>query len=85
MIEEGYEDSKTLQRRADKMKEWIKNQLLEPDSDAEYLATININLDDIKEPILACPNDPDDVATLSEILADDSRPKILMKYSLVLV
>ncbi len=45
MIEEGYEDSKTLQRRADKMKEWIKKpQLLEPDSDAEYLATININL-----------------------------------------
>ena len=76
MIEEGYEDSKTLQRRADKMKEWIKNpKLLEPDADAEYLATININLDDIKEPILACPNDPDDVATLSEILADDSRPK----------
>ncbi|MFY9099746.1 bifunctional aconitate hydratase 2/2-methylisocitrate dehydratase [Aliarcobacter cryaerophilus] len=76
MIEEGYEDSKTLQRRADKMKEWIKKpELLEPDADAEYLATININLDDIKEPILACPNDPDDVATLSEILADDSRPK----------
>ena len=76
MIEEGYEDSKTLQRRADKMKEWIKNpKLLEPDADAEYLATININLDDIKEPILACPNDPDDVATLSEILADDNRPK----------
>ncbi|MCT7908638.1 bifunctional aconitate hydratase 2/2-methylisocitrate dehydratase [Arcobacter lacus] len=76
MIEEGYEDAKTLQRRADKMKEWIKNpQLLEPDADAEYLATIEINLDDIKEPILACPNDPDDVATLSEILADDSRPK----------
>ncbi|MCT7547199.1 bifunctional aconitate hydratase 2/2-methylisocitrate dehydratase [Aliarcobacter butzleri] len=76
MIEEGYEDAKTLQRRADKMKEWIKNpQLLEPDADAEYLATIEINLDEIKEPILACPNDPDDVATLSEILADDSRPK----------
>ncbi len=76
MIEEGYEDAKTLQRRADKMKEWIKNpQLLEPDADAEYLATININLDDIKEPILACPNDPDDVATLGEILADDTRPK----------
>lgn len=76
MIEEGYEDKKTLQRRADKMKEWIKNpQLLEPDADAEYLATIEINLDDIKEPILACPNDPDDVATLSEILADDNRPK----------
>ena len=76
MIEEGYEDAKTLQRRADKMKEWIKNpQLLEPDADAEYLATIEINLDEIKEPILACPNDPDDVATLGEILADDSRPK----------
>lgn len=76
MIEEGYEDSKTLQRRADKMKEWIKNpKLLEPDADAEYLAIIEINLDDIKEPILACPNDPDDVATLSEILADDNRPK----------
>ncbi|CAM4008181.1 bifunctional aconitate hydratase 2/2-methylisocitrate dehydratase [Arcobacter cloacae] len=76
MIEEGYEDAKTLQRRADKMKEWIKNpQLLEPDADAEYLATIEINLDEIKEPILACPNDPDDVATLSEILADESRPK----------
>ena len=76
MIEEGYEDKKTLQRRADKMKEWIANpELLEPDADAEYLATIEINLDEIKEPILACPNDPDDVATLSEILADDSRPK----------
>jgi len=76
MIEEGYEDAKTLQRRANKMKEWIKNpQLLQPDADAQYLATIEINLDDIKEPILACPNDPDDVATLSEILADDSRPK----------
>jgi aconitate hydratase 2/2-methylisocitrate dehydratase len=76
MIEEGYEDAKTLQRRADKMKEWIKNpQLLQPDADAEYLATIEINLDEIKEPILACPNDPDDVASLSEILADDNRPK----------
>lgn len=78
MIEEGYEDAKTLQRRADKMKEWIKNpQLMEPDADAEYLATIEINLDEIKEPILACPNDPDDVASLGEILADDKRPKII--------
>ena len=76
MIEEGYEDAKTLQRRADKMKEWIKNpELLEPDADAEYAAVIDINLDEIKEPILACPNDPDDVATLGEILADDNRPK----------
>ncbi len=76
MIEEGYEDAKTLQRRADKMRDWIKNpELLEPDADAEYSAVIEINLDEIKEPILACPNDPDDVATLSEILTDENRPK----------
>jgi aconitate hydratase 2/2-methylisocitrate dehydratase len=49
MIEEGYEDSKTLQRRADKMKEWIKNpELLTPDADAEYKATIEINLIQLK-------------------------------------
>ncbi len=76
MIKDGYEDAKTLQRRADKMKEWIKNPvLLEADSDAAYAAIIEIDLDTITEPILACPNDPDDVATLSEILADDKRPK----------
>lgn len=76
MIKEGYEDAKTLQRRADKMKEWIKNpELLEADSDATYAAVIEIDLDTITEPILACPNDPDDVATLSEILADEKRPK----------
>lgn len=76
MIEEGYEDARTLQRRADKMKEWLANpELIEPDADAEYKAVIEIDLDQIKEPILACPNDPDDVATLSEILADDNRPK----------
>ena len=75
MIKDGYQDSKTLQRRADKMQEWIKNPVLfEADKDAEYEETIEINLNDIKEPILACPNDPDDVATLSEILADDKRP-----------
>jgi aconitate hydratase 2/2-methylisocitrate dehydratase len=75
MIEGGYEDAKTLQRRADKMKDWLNNQeLLEADSDAEYAAVIEIDLDTITEPILACPNDPDDVATLSEILADENRP-----------
>ncbi|WP_301070510.1 aconitase family protein, partial [uncultured Helicobacter sp.] len=59
-----------------KMKEWIANPvLLEPDSDAEYAAIIEIDLADIKEPILACPNDPDDVATLSEIHANPKRPK----------
>jgi aconitate hydratase 2/2-methylisocitrate dehydratase len=54
------------------MEEWIaKPTLMEADADAEYAAVLNINLDEIKEPILACPNDPDDVATLSEILASD--------------
>jgi aconitate hydratase 2/2-methylisocitrate dehydratase len=75
MVKEGYEDAKTLQRRADKMKEWLKNpELLEADSDAEYAAVIEIDLSEITEPILACPNDPDDVATLSEVLADPKRP-----------
>jgi len=76
LIEQGYEDKATLQRRADKMREWIKNpELLERDEDAEYAAVIEIDLGEITEPILACPNDPDDVATLSEILADEKRPK----------
>lgn len=76
MIADGYKDATTLQRRAEKMKEWIKNPvLLEADSDAEYAAVIEIDLSDIKEPILACPNDPDDVAMLSEILSNPKRPK----------
>ncbi|MDC7243055.1 MAG: aconitase family protein, partial [Sphaerochaetaceae bacterium] len=75
MIEEGYEDARTLQRRADKMKEWIANpELIQPDADAEYKEVIEIDLNTITEPILACPNDPDDVATLTEILADPKRP-----------
>ncbi len=76
LIEQGYEDKETLQRRADKMRAWLKNpELLERDEDAEYAAVIEIDLNEITEPILACPNDPDDVATLSEILADEKRPK----------
>ena len=68
LIAQGYEDKATLQRRADKMKEWIENpELLEADNDAEYAAVIEIDLNEIKEPILACPNDPDDVKTLTEI------------------
>ena len=75
LVEQGYEDKATLQRRADKMKEWVKNPvLLEADKDAQYAAVIEIDLDEITEPILACPNDPDDVATLTEILADPNRP-----------
>jgi len=68
LIRQGYEDKTTLQRRADKMKDWIKNkELMVADKDAKYLATIDIDLNNITEPILACPNDPDDVKTLSEI------------------
>ena len=68
LIAQGYQDAATLQRRADKMREWIKNpELLERDADAEYAAVIEIDLNEITEPILACPNDPDDVKTLSEI------------------
>jgi len=76
LIEHGYEDKETLKRRADKMREWLKNpQLLEADKDAEYAAVIEIDMNEITEPIVACPNDPDDVATLSEVLADEKRPK----------
>ena len=68
LIAQGYEDKETLRRRADKMKEWIKNpELLERDENAEYAAVIEIDLNEITEPILACPNDPDDVKTLTEI------------------
>lgn len=76
MIKAGYHDATTLQRRADKMKAWIENPtLLKADANASYAQVIEIDLNEIKEPILACPNDPDDVATLSEILADEARPK----------
>ncbi len=77
LIAQGYEDKATLQRRADKMKEWIKNPiLLQADKDAKYEAVITIDMDDITEPILACPNDPDDVKTLSEIKKAGLRTKI---------
>ncbi len=68
MIREGYDDKRSIQRRIDEMQKWLDNpQLLEADSNAEYAAEIHINLDEIKEPLLACPNDPDDVKTLSDI------------------
>ncbi len=68
MIAEGYQDARTLARRIRKMEEWLANpQLLEPDADAEYAAVIEIALNEIVEPIVACPNDPDDVKTLSEV------------------
>ena len=68
MIASGYGDPKTLERRAQAMEEWIENpELLEPDTDAEYAEVIEIDLNEIKEPLLACPNDPDDVKPLSEV------------------
>jgi aconitate hydratase 2/2-methylisocitrate dehydratase len=70
LIAQGYEDSATLKRRRDKMIDWVKNgELLQADPDAQYAAVIEINMSEIKEPILACPNDPDDVKTLSEVHA----------------
>ncbi len=77
LIEQGYEDKATLARRRDKMKAWIENpELLEADSDAEYAAVIEIDMNEITEPILACPNDPDDVKTLSEVRAAGLRTQI---------
>jgi aconitate hydratase 2/2-methylisocitrate dehydratase len=77
MIEAGYEDKRTLERRIGKMKEWLASpSLMKPDADAEYAAVIEIDLNMITEPILACPNDPDDVATLSEVLASSRPTKI---------
>ncbi|WP_330945939.1 bifunctional aconitate hydratase 2/2-methylisocitrate dehydratase [Thermomonas sp. LB-4] len=68
MIAEGYADARTLQRRIEKMEAWLADpQLLEADADAEYAAVIEIDLADIKEPIVCCPNDPDDAKTLSDV------------------
>ena len=68
MIANGYEDKLTLERRIVAMQAWLENpELLSPDADAEYAEIIEIDLNDIKEPILACPNDPDDVKTLSDV------------------
>jgi len=68
MIAEGYHDARTLKRRIQAMEEFIANpKLMKRDEDAEYAAVIEINMDEIKEPIVACPNDPDDVKSLSEV------------------
>ena len=68
LLSEGYGDERTIERRALGMEAWLKNPiLLEADKDAEYAAVLEINLDDITEPLLACPNDPDDIRTLSEV------------------
>ncbi len=68
LIEQGYEDKEAIRRRIADMEKWLKNpRLLEADKNAEYLAVLSIDLDQITEPIVACPNDPDDVKLLSEV------------------
>ncbi|MCG7953057.1 MAG: bifunctional aconitate hydratase 2/2-methylisocitrate dehydratase [Candidatus Thiodiazotropha endolucinida] len=68
MIDNGYEDARTLERRARAMEEWLENPtLMRADKDAEYAEVIEIDISQIKEPLLACPNDPDDVKPLSEV------------------
>jgi aconitate hydratase 2 / 2-methylisocitrate dehydratase len=71
MIENGYEDARTLQRRIDAMQAWLdKPELLQPDVDAEYAYVLEIDLNEIKEPLVACPNDPDDIKPLSAVVGD---------------
>ncbi len=71
MIEHGYEDARTLQRRIENMQVWLaKPELLQPDKDAEYAHIIEIDLNTIKEPLVACPNDPDDIKPLSQVTGD---------------
>lgn len=71
MIAEGYGDPRTLERRAQQMEEWIANpKLMRADKDAEYSHVVEIDLADINEPIVCCPNDPDDARTLSEVAGD---------------
>jgi aconitate hydratase 2/2-methylisocitrate dehydratase len=68
MIAEGYQDARTLKRRINAMEDWIANgTLLKADANAQYAAVIEIDLAEVTEPILACPNDPDDVKVLSEV------------------
>ncbi|UNU74278.1 bifunctional aconitate hydratase 2/2-methylisocitrate dehydratase [Moraxella nasovis] len=71
MISEGYGDARTLARRAENMQKWLDNpSLLKADADAEYVKVYEIDLSDIKEPILCCPNDPDDAKLLSDVAGD---------------
>ncbi|HET8850316.1 MAG TPA: bifunctional aconitate hydratase 2/2-methylisocitrate dehydratase [Marinobacter sp.] len=71
MIAEGYGDARTLERRAQQMEAWLADpKLMRADKDAEYSHVIEIDLADIKEPIVCCPNDPDDAKFLSEVAGD---------------
>ena len=71
MISEGYGDARTMARRVENMQKWLDNpSLLKADADAEYTKVYEIDLNDIKEPILCCPNDPDDAKLLSDVAGD---------------
>jgi aconitate hydratase 2/2-methylisocitrate dehydratase len=71
MMANGYGDARTIERRIDEMKKWLAQpHLLRADKDAEYHTVIEIDLNDIKEPILCCPNDPDDARKLSQVQGD---------------
>lgn len=71
LIDNGYQDRRTLERRIAAMRAWLEApELLEPDADAEYAEIIEIDLDQIREPLVACPNDPDDIKPLSQVVND---------------
>jgi aconitate hydratase 2 / 2-methylisocitrate dehydratase len=71
MVARGYGDARTILRRVVKMEQWLANPvLLEADADAEYVAIVEVNLDEIKEPIVAAPNDPDNIKLMSECAGD---------------
>ena len=71
MIDNGYQDARSLQRRIQAMQDWLAQpHLLAPDADAEYAYTLEIDLNQIKEPLVACPNDPDDIKPLSQVVGD---------------
>jgi aconitate hydratase 2 / 2-methylisocitrate dehydratase len=71
MIDSGYADARTLKRRIEAMQKWLAApDLIEPDADAEYAYVLEIDLNEIKEPLVACPNDPDDIKPLSQVVGD---------------
>ncbi|MCB5184663.1 bifunctional aconitate hydratase 2/2-methylisocitrate dehydratase [Methylobacillus gramineus] len=71
MIDNGYEDARTLKRRIESMEAWLADpQLLQPDADAEYAYVLEIDLNEVTEPLVACPNDPDDIKPLSAVEGD---------------
>ncbi|MGK7915448.1 MAG: bifunctional aconitate hydratase 2/2-methylisocitrate dehydratase [Prochloraceae cyanobacterium] len=71
MVARGYQDARTIMRRVAKMEQWLANpELMSADADAEYVDTIEVNLNEIKEPIVAAPNDPDNIKLMSECVGD---------------